>query len=178
MTHILQKAFFRHALVLLQLKRIVFTGIASELSAKCPGKTAGVAEACHICNLDYRILAALNQRQTLVDTIFFQIAGNCFAGHFFEQAAADLSGQMNLVCQFLQRDDGFKMRIKIVQHLFQPFQFQLVGWNKFCKIILVFAENHTENFTEKPLNLQLITEGLLIKECFCFIELLNYSPGT
>ena len=56
------------------------------------------------------------------------------------------------------------MRIKIVQHLFQPFQFQLVGWNKFCKIILVFAENHTENFTEKPLDLQLITEGLLIKE--------------
>jgi len=85
---------------------------------------------------------------------------------------------MNLVCQFLQRDDGFKMRIKIVQHLFQPFQFQLVGWNKFCKIILVFAENHTENFTEKPLDLQLITEGLLIKEGFCFIELLNYSPGT
>ena len=63
----------------------------------------------------------------------------------------------NLVCQFLQRDYGFKMRIKIVQHLFQPFQFQLVGRNKFCKIILVFAENHTENFTEKPLNLQLIT---------------------
>ena len=82
------------------------------------------------------------------------------------------------VCQFLQRDDGFKMRIKIVQHLFQPFQFQLVGWNKFCKIILVFAENHTENFTEKPLDLQLITEGLLIKEGFCFIELLDYSPGT
>ena len=85
---------------------------------------------------------------------------------------------MNLVCQFLQRDDGFKMRIKIVQHLFQPFQFQLVGWNKFCKIILVFAENHTENFTEKPLNLQFITEGLLIKEGFCFIELLDHSPGT
>ena len=81
----------------MQLKRIVFTGIASELSAECPGKTAGVAEACHICNLDHRILAALNQRQTLVDTIFFQIAGNCLAGHFFEQAAADLSGQMNLV---------------------------------------------------------------------------------
>ena len=96
-----QFLFFRHALALLQLKRIVFTGIASELSAECPGKTAGVAEACHICNLDHRILAALNQRQTLVDTIFFQIAGNCLAGHFFEQAAADLSGQMNLVCQFL-----------------------------------------------------------------------------
>ena len=84
---------------------------------------------------------------------------------------------MNLVCQLLQRDYGFKMRIKIVQHLFQPFQFQLVGWNKFCKIILVFAENHTENFTE-PLDLQFITEGLLIKEVFCFIELLNHSPGT
>ena len=85
---------------------------------------------------------------------------------------------MNLVCQFLQRDDGFKMRIKIVQHLFQPFQFQLVGWNKFCKIILVFAENQTENFTEKPLDLQLITECLLIKEIFCFIEFLDHSPGT
>ena len=96
----MQKAFFRHALALLLLKRIVFTGIASELSAECPGKTAGVAEACHICNLDHRILTALNQRQTLVDTIFFQIAGNCLVGHFFEQAAADLSGQMNLVCQW------------------------------------------------------------------------------
>ena len=79
----------------MQLKRIVFTGIASKLSAECPGKTAGVAEACHICNLDHRILAALNQRQTLVYTIFFQIAGNCFAGHFFEQAAADLFGPVS-----------------------------------------------------------------------------------
>ena len=47
------------------------------------------------------LLCRMGEHVFALYTIFFQIAGNCLAGHFFEQAAADLSGQMNLVCQFL-----------------------------------------------------------------------------
>ena len=70
---------------ILPLKRIVFTRIAAELLAECVSKPACIAETCHVCNLDHRVLIALYQRKTLVDTIFFQISGNCLACHFLNR---------------------------------------------------------------------------------------------
>ncbi len=46
---------------ILPLKRIVFAGIAAKLFAECLSKPAGIAESCHICNLDHRVLTALYQ---------------------------------------------------------------------------------------------------------------------
>ena len=75
----------------------VFSGIAAKLPAKRARKTAGVAEAHHIRDLRHGILAALYQRKAFVCAVFLQISGYGFARHFFEQAAADLPGEMHLV---------------------------------------------------------------------------------
>ena len=159
---------------ILPLKRIVFTRIAAKLPAKCLSKPACITETCHVCDLDHRVLTALHQRQAPVDTVFFQISGNCLACHFFEQTAADLSGKMNLICQFLQRDDRLKMCIKIIQHLLQSFQLKLVGRNEFCEFFLMFTEDQTVYFTEKTFDLQFIAVGLLIKDLLDLVELLYH----
>ena len=83
-------------------QRIVFSGIAAKLFSKCTGETAGAAETYHVSDLCHGILAALYQREAFVRTIFFQISGNGFSGHFFEKAAADLPGQVHLLCQTLK----------------------------------------------------------------------------
>ena len=68
-----------------------FARVASESSAKCTGKAAGIAESDDFCYLSHGILAALYQVQAFIGTVFFQITGDRFSGHFFEKTAADFS---------------------------------------------------------------------------------------
>ena len=43
----------------------------------------------------------LNPGEALFRPVFFQIGSDGFARHFFEKTAADLSGQMHMICKLL-----------------------------------------------------------------------------
>ena len=81
---------------------MILSRIAAESFAEGAGEAAGVAEACQVCDLGHGILPALYQGEAFVDAVFFEVSGDCFSGHFFEEAAADFSLQVNLVSQFLK----------------------------------------------------------------------------
>ena len=79
----------------------IATVLSQEILAESDGKTACIAEACQGSNLSHGILPALYQGEALFRPVFFQIGSDGFARHFFEKTAADLSGQMHMICKLL-----------------------------------------------------------------------------
>ena len=81
---------------------MIVTGIAADLFAECIGKSAGVAETGHVCDLADGIFAALQKRKTFMNAVFFQIAADGAASHCPEKAATHFPGQMKLPGEFRQ----------------------------------------------------------------------------
>ena len=75
--------------------------IAPEILSECTCESAGITETDHFRNLSHGILPALYQGEALFRPVFFQISGNCFSCHFFEQTAAHFSGHVYLICCLL-----------------------------------------------------------------------------